>query len=175
MVDREPDIAANIVGRVESVEAHEGVSRVAIAYPVATTALDPAQLLNVVFGMTSLQSDASCVDIDLPQVLRTALRGPRFGIAGLREAAGVPRRPLTCTAVKPMGHDPKALADLMTTFAEAGIDVVKDDQGLADHSFCPFEARVRACLAAVRSVADRTGHETLYAPNLIGTPSRVLD
>jgi ribulose-bisphosphate carboxylase large chain len=125
--------------------------------------------------MTSLQADAMCVDVELPRSLRAALRGPRFGIAGLRETLGVAERPLTCTAVKPMGLDPKALANLMINFAQAGIDVVKDDQGLADHAFCPFEDRVRACLEAVRHVADRTGHETLYAPNLIGTPARVLE
>lgn len=175
VVLREPAIAEKVVGRVESVVAEEGASRVTIAYPAATTAGDPAQLLNVVFGMTSLRADAMCVDVELPQSLRAALRGPRFGIAGLREIAGVPRRPLTCTAVKPMGLDAKALADLMRTFAQAGIDVVKDDQGLADHAFCPFEDRVRACLDAVRDVADRTGHRTLYAPNLIGTPARVLE
>lgn len=175
VLDREPAIARDVVGRVESVEADGDGSRVVVAYPAATTAADPAQLLNVVFGMTSLQPDATCVDIELPHALLVALRGPRFGLEGLREAVGVPRRPLTCTAVKPMGHDPKALADLMRTFARAGIDVVKDDQGLADHAFCPFEARVRACLEAVRDVADETGHETLYAPNLIGTPARVLE
>ncbi|MGH0033102.1 MAG: RuBisCO large subunit C-terminal-like domain-containing protein, partial [Myxococcota bacterium] len=175
VVDREPGIAENVVGRVESVSGEEGGSRVRIGYPVATTAHDPAQLLNVVFGMTSLQADVRCVDIELPPSLRVALRGPRFGIAGLREAMGAADRPLTATAVKPMGHDPKALADLMTTFAQAGVDLVKDDQGLADHAFCPFEDRVRACLEAVRRVADTTGHETLYAPNLIGTPAKVLD
>ena len=31
----------------------------------------------------------------------------------------------------------------------AGIDVIKDDHGLADHDFCPFEARVE--LASARS------------------------
>jgi ribulose-bisphosphate carboxylase large chain len=176
VIDREPAIAERVVGRVESVEVDgEGAHRLTIAYPVAATAHDPAQLLNVAFGMTSLQPDAACVDIVLPQSLRTALRGPRFGIEGLRKLTGVEGRALTCTAVKPMGHDPKALAGLMSTFAQAGIDVVKDDQGLADHAFCPFEERVRACLDAAREVAERTGHHTLYAPNLIGTPARVVE
>jgi ribulose-bisphosphate carboxylase large chain len=172
---REPFIAREIVGRVESVVASGASACLAtIAYPVATTALDPAQLLGVLFGNTSLHADVSCVDFDPPPSLCKALRGPRVGVAGLRDLTGVRDRALTCTAVKPLGHSPAALAGLMRTFARAGIDVVKDDQGLADHDFCPFEARVEACLDAVEDVARETGHRALYAPNLIGTPERVF-
>jgi ribulose-bisphosphate carboxylase large chain len=174
---RDPALCERIVGRVEAVspdaEAPGGGpdgARVTIAYPVDTTACDPAQLLNVVFGMTSLQPDAVCAAIDPPASLCRALGGPRFGIEGLRKAAGVHERALTCTAVKPLGLSPQALAARLRIFARAGLDVVKDDQGLADHAFCPFEARVRACLAAADEVAQQTGRLTLYAPNLIGAP-----
>jgi ribulose-bisphosphate carboxylase large chain len=74
-----------------------------------------------------------------------------------------------------MGHGPETLAALMRTCARAGIDVVKDDQSLANHVFCPFEARVAACLDAVNEVADETGQRTLYAPNLIGAPEAVFE
>jgi len=172
---REPFIAREIVGRVESVEpAPDGGTHAVIAYPVATTAFDPAQLLGVLFGNTSLHADVQCVDFDPPASLCEALEGPRAGVAGLRDLTGVRGRALTCTAVKPLGHSPQALADLLRTFARAGIDVVKDDQGLANHEFCPFEARVEACLAAAEQVADETGHRVLYVPNLIGTPERVF-
>jgi ribulose-bisphosphate carboxylase large chain len=172
---REPFVAREIVGRVESVEAvPDGSRRATIAYPVATTAFDPAQLLGVLFGNSSLHADLQCVDFDPPPSLCDALRGPRAGVAGLRELTGVRTRALTCTAVKPMGRSPAELADLLRAFARAGIDVIKDDQGLADHEFCPFEARVEACLAAAEQVADETGHRALYVPNLIGTPERVF-
>ncbi|MDH3519015.1 MAG: RuBisCO large subunit C-terminal-like domain-containing protein, partial [Myxococcales bacterium] len=102
-----------------------------------------------------------------------ALQGPRFGLEGLRKLLGVHERALTCTAVKPLGQSPQALAQLLKSFARAGIDVIKDDQGLADHPFCPFEARVRACLDAARQVADETGHHAVYVPHLSGTPDAV--
>jgi ribulose-bisphosphate carboxylase large chain len=173
---RDPFIAESIVGRVEAVEPEgQGGSRVIIGYEPDTTAHDPAQLLNVVFGMTSLQPDAVCSAIELPPSLRQALGGPRFGSAGLRALVGAPKRPLTASAVKPMGQSPESLAALLCDFARAGIDLVKDDQGLADHPFCPFEARVRACLRAADEIADETGHHVLYVPNLIGTPTRVFE
>ena len=69
--------------------------------------------------------------------------------------------------------DPAELAQLAHTFAAAGIDVIKDDHGLANHDFCPFEERVTACLAAVARAADETGRRALYVPNLIGTPDTI--
>jgi ribulose-bisphosphate carboxylase large chain len=172
---REPFIAREIVGRVESVEpAPDGGHRAVIAYPAATTAYDPAQLLGVLFGNTSLHADVQCVDFDPPPSLCEALSGPRVGVSGLRELTGVRDRALTCTAVKPMGRSPEQLADLLREFARAGIDVIKDDQGLADHEFCRFEPRVEVCLAAAEQVADETGRRALYVPNLIGTPERVF-
>lgn len=166
---REPVVADRILGRVESVEPQsEGVHRVTIAHPLVTTAHDPAQLLNVLFGNSSLQPDVVLADVDLPDAAFDWLPGPRAGIAGLRVVTGVEGRPLLATALKPMGLDAKQLARLCRTFASAGLDVVKDDHGLADHPFCPFEARVEACLRATE------GSRTLYVPNLIGTPERVL-
>jgi ribulose-bisphosphate carboxylase large chain len=174
---RDAFVRDHVVGRVEAVGAdpdQHGRSRITIAYPLETTALDPAQLLNVVFGMSSLQADVECVGLVPPPSLCAALGGPRFGIEGLRKQTGVAERALTCTAVKPMGLAPDALARMLGLFARAGLDVVKDDQGLADHAFCPFEARVRACLAEVERAAQETGRRTLYAPNLIGAPETLL-
>ena len=175
-VVRDAFFEKEVMGAVESLApAPESGFTATIAYPVATTALEPAQLLNVVFGNSSLHDDVRCLDVELPAAVAEALGGPRFGVKGLREVLGAPERPLTCTAVKPMGLASEALAALCSDFARAGIDVIKDDHGLADQSFSRFEERVPACLAAARAAADETGHHAVYAPNLIGSPERVLE
>jgi ribulose-bisphosphate carboxylase large chain len=175
-VVRDAVVEREALGRVERLEEDpEGGFRATLAYPVGATGLDPAQCLNVVFGNSSLHEDVRCLDVEPGPELAAALGGPRHGIAGLRKATGVFDRPLTCTAVKPMGLGAAALAGLAATFATAGIDVVKDDHGLADQGWSPFRERVRACLAAVARAADESGHDTVYAPNLIGTPGRVRD
>jgi ribulose-bisphosphate carboxylase large chain len=175
-VVRDPVVEREALGRVERLEEDpEGGFRATLAYPVATTGLDPAQFLNVVFGNSSLHEDVRCLDVEPGPRLLAALGGPRFGIEGLRKTTGVWGRPLTCTALKPMGLSTPALAELAATFARAGIDVVKDDHGLADQAWSPFRERVCACLAAVARVADATGHRSVYVPNLIGTPERVRD
>jgi ribulose-bisphosphate carboxylase large chain len=162
------NVAERIIGRVEEIHADaEGRYRVTVSHPTVTSASDPAQLLNVLFGNSSLQPDVVLADVDLPESAFDWLPGPRAGIPGLRALTGVARRPLLAAALKPMGLGPEQLARLCRTFAQAGIDLVKDDHGLADHSFCPFEARVTACLRAIE------GTDTLYVPNLVGTPDRI--
>ena len=171
---RDPWVAAHILGEVESIDpAGDGTHRVTIAQPLVTAGRDPAQLLNVLYGNSSLQPDVVLADVDLPLSAFDWLPGPRVGMAGLRALSGVAGRPLLATALKPMGLRPAQLAALCATFARAGIDLVKDDHGLADHPFCPFEARVEACLRATEDAARDTGRLALYVPNLIGSPERV--
>lgn len=171
---RDPWVAAHMLGRVERIEpVGDGTHRVTIAQPLATAAGDPAQLLNVLYGNSSLQPDVILADVDLPAAAFDWLPGPRVGTAGLRALAGVTGRPLLATALKPMGLRPAQLAAICATVARAGLDLVKDDHGLADHPFCPFEARVEACLRAVDDAARETGRRALYVPNLIGSPDRV--
>jgi ribulose-bisphosphate carboxylase large chain len=171
---RDRFLREEVVGQVESVAPEPNGGWLAtIAYSAAVTAGEPAQLVNVIFGNSSLHADIECVDVDVPESLRRALRGPRHGIEGLRKLVGVWDRPLTCTAVKPMGLSTGALAELAYTFACAGIDVIKDDHGLAAQSFNSFEERVSRCLEAVERAARETGRRALYVPNLIGTPEAI--
>jgi ribulose-bisphosphate carboxylase large chain len=172
---RDPWVAAHMIGCVEEIRAAGGdLHRVTITQPLATVGGDPAQLLNVLFGNSSLQPDVMLADVDLPDAAFDWLPGPRAGVAGLRALAGVTGRPLLAAPLKPMGLRPAQLAALADGFVRAGIDVVKDDHGLADHPFCPFETRVEACLRAVEDAARETGRRALYVPNLIGTPERVM-
>ncbi|MGD9941833.1 MAG: RuBisCO large subunit C-terminal-like domain-containing protein [Burkholderiaceae bacterium] len=98
-----------------------------------------------------------------------------------RRAETSSQRSLTCTALKPQGLPADALARLAYVFARAGIDVIKDDHGLADQRAAPFAERVAAVQRAVdranREKADSdsplAGHRSLYAPSLSGGPARL--
>ena len=172
---RDPVVEGEVLGRVEEVRTLPGGGALAtVAFPVETTGFEPSQLLNVLFGNSSLERDVELVDVLLPPSLLSALGGPRFGVEGIRKVLEAYGRPLTCTALKPMGLGPDALARICFRFARAGVDVIKDDHGLADQPFCPFEPRVHACQAAVAQVGRETGHHAVYAPNLSGPPERVL-
>jgi ribulose-bisphosphate carboxylase large chain len=171
---RTAHVRERYVGRVLSAEpAENGEFLVRLAQPADAAAGDPAQLLNVLFGNCSLQPDVELEDVTVPPALVRALGGPRFGSAGLRRLTGVRGRALTAAALKPIGLSVAETAALCRTLALAGLDVVKDDHGLADRSHCPFVDRVRVCLAAVSEAAETTGRRTLYVPNLIGSPATV--
>jgi ribulose-bisphosphate carboxylase large chain len=176
---RDPFVLENIVGRLVSVRPiDETRNEVLIDFPILATADDPAQFLNVLFGNSSIQEHVQLLDFELPADWpgrRAALPGPKFGIAGIRQLAGVPDRALTSTALKPIGLSVARLAELCGLFARSGIDIIKDDHGLANHPFHPFRERVRACQKAVADSNRASGRRAIYAPNLIGTPSVVLE
>ncbi len=176
---RDKFVLENIVGRLVSVEAVDAPKhRVIIDFPIIATADDPAQFLNVLFGNSSIQEHVMLADFELPTDWpgrRNALPGPQFGTAGLRKIVGVPERALTSTALKPIGLSNERIAQLCGLFAQAGVDIIKDDHGLANHSFHPFKERVRACQKAVREANRASGRQSIYAPNIIGTPSVVLE
>lgn len=144
-----------------------------LSLPFVTASVDPAQFLNVLFGNSSLHADVLLEDFTPPSTVTKLLPGPRFGIPGLRERIGVAERPLTCSALKPVGVSLDDLAKICRGLAEGGIDLIKDDHYLADHPFAPFEERVRICQDVVEDVAARTGHHAVYVPNLSGTPDDV--
>ncbi len=170
----DPRVLDEIVGRVAGItRIGERTHRVEIHLATATTGGEPAQLMNMLFGNASLWDDVTFIDVELPPHLLARFAGPRHGIAGIRELLGEPERPLTATATKPQGLPIPELVRLCRTFALAGVDVIKDDHGIADQSYSPFSERVGACQAAVAAAVEETGKPALYAPNLVGTP-RVL-
>lgn len=183
---RDARVRAEVVGEVQAVEPTPGERDrfdVVLSLAAETAGDEPGQLMNVLFGNCSLQPDVELVDLELPEAMLARLPGPRFGIAGWRAAVGADgtRRPLSCTALKPQGLPPSALADLAYAFARAGIDVIKDDHGIADQASAPFALRVpavqRAIARANREKADAggalAGHRSVYAPSLSGGPRRI--
>jgi ribulose-bisphosphate carboxylase large chain len=171
---RDQRIRDEVVARVaEITPAGDGWFRVDVRIAVETTCYEPAQLVNIVFGNCSLWDDVQLVDIDLPPALLGRFAGPRHGIAGIRALADAPHRALTSVAMKPQGLPTAELARMCRTFALAGIDIVKDDHGIADQTVSRFTERVPACQAAIADAVAATGRPSFYAPHLIGTP-RVL-
>ncbi len=172
---RYPFVRDEMMGEIVRLDADPAGGYLAeMALPIHTARVDAAQFMNVIWGNVSLHPNVTLRDVVLPETVRAQFTGPRFGIAGMRERIGVHGRPVTCSAIKPVGLSLDEVVGICRTFAEAGLDYIKDDHYLADHPFCPFEDRVRTCQDAVDEVAARTGHRAVYVPNLSGTPSTVF-
>ncbi len=161
-------VLKEVVATVESIRPHAGFFDVVLGIATATTGNEASQLVNMLFGNCSLQPEVELIDVEFPAGLEKAFPGPRFGIDGIRTLTGVEGRALTCTALKPQGSSVEYLAHLARTFALAGIDIIKDDHGIANQASHPFDARVPAVQKAIAEANRETGGNTIYAPTFSG-------
>lgn len=162
-------VADSVIGRVEAIsDLGNGQFEARIALAVETTGFEAGQLLNMLFGNTSIHEDVVLAGVELPVSLRTTFSGPRHGPKGLKSRVQASGRALTCSALKPLGLSSLALASLASRLARGGLDYLKDDHGLAEQEVAPFAERVPAVAAAVRAASGDTGHPTRYMPNLSG-------
>ena len=168
-------VLREVLATVAAIRPGDGAFEVDLALAPATTGHEASQLLNMLFGNCSLQPDVELVDVAFPDGYERSFPGPRFGIEGIRARAGAAGRPLTCTALKPQGSTIAHLAELARTFALAGVDVVKDDHGLANQAFSPFAERVPAVQRAIEAANRETGASTLYAPTFSGGPAALRE
>lgn len=165
----DPMVLADVVGQVEAIrEIGEDRFEVRIGLATATTGLEAGQLLNMLFGNSSIHDDMTLEDVSFPSEALSAFGGPRHGMMGLRARVGAKARAMTCSALKPQGFSPARLAELAGKLALGGLDFVKDDHGLADQVYSPFADRAHACAEAVRAASEKTGQPTRYLPSLSG-------
>jgi ribulose-bisphosphate carboxylase large chain len=140
------EVVARVIGirrrEGERADHDTGDFEVTLAIAAETTGCEAGQLLNMLFGNSSLHDDVALADLRVPTEFAQRFGGPAQGIGGIRAATGVAHGPLTCTALKPVGLPATDLAVLAGVFARSGIDVVKDDHGLADQASATFAERV---------------------------------
>ena len=162
-------LQARMLGRVERIAPSAGGAWVArIAFPLEATTTELTQVLNVAYGNVSLMDGVRLVRLTLAPAILESLPGPRFGIRGIRALAGALRRPLVSAAIKPIGSSSRGLARLAAAFARAGVDVVKDDHGLAGQRAAPFDDRTAVIAGAIAEANAATGGRTAYFPNVSG-------
>lgn len=169
-----PELLERMAGRVEQV-SHSGPRRaqVQLSYSLDAIGDDLPQCLNLLFGNISLKPGIRIVGLDWPAAQLRSLGGPGYGISGLRALTGVANRALLCTALKPMGLSAAELAVRCEAFARGGIDIIKDDHGLADQRCAPFGERLALCQAAVTRANAQTGGRSLYFPNVTASAARL--
>lgn len=168
-------VADEIVGQIEEVGAEgEGRFRAVISFSPESAGRELPQLLNVLFGNSSIQKGLKVLALDLGP-LADLYPGARFGVDGLRQLTGCVTGPLISPVLKPQGTPPEGLARLAEACARAGAQIVKEDHGLTDQPMHSFRARVEAIGDAVaRANAQKEG-QTLYFANLAGRTEDLME
>ncbi len=162
---------AGIVGVIEKITERPGTPAsydVDISYRTDIANDSIPNLLNVLFGNISIRRGIKIVDVRLTEEQLKAFGGPRFGIGRIRDDLKVHGRPLATTAIKPLGLPARELARLCGGYARGGLDVIKDDHGLIDQHFHPFEERVARIQEAINEANAKTGRVTHYYPMVAG-------
>ncbi len=174
LVSSDSSIRSDIFGRVERFRFISGeLFEADISFAVEVVGREITQLINIIFGNISIKRGIRVIDVKLPPLLLSTFKGPRFGVPGLRKLLGVRSRPVLSTALKPMGLPADELADMAYAFALGGIDIIKDDHGLADQPFSPFRERVEKCTQAIARANRKTGYKSIYVPNITALPDEM--
>jgi len=162
---------AGIVGKIESISPRQTSPNsydVVISYRTDITNNEIPNLLNVLFGNISIRRGIRITNTQFTDSQLKGFGGPRVGIDGIRKALGVNDRPLATTAIKPLGLPAKELAAMCGKYALGGLDLIKDDHGLIDQHFHPFNDRISRIQDALRASAQKTGRLTHYYPMVAG-------
>ncbi|MCB4756865.1 MAG: ribulose 1,5-bisphosphate carboxylase [Elusimicrobia bacterium] len=143
----------------------------AIAYPTVNIGGQIPEMLTVLYGNISMLSNLKLLDVYFPESFIKNFKGPKYGIEGVRKLLKVEGRPLLCAMFKPcVGALPKTLGKMFWELGLGGIDIIKDDELLADPEFCTLEARLEECLRVNEKLKKETGHSVLYTINISDRP-----
>ena len=152
--------------------------RVTIAHPHGNFGPSIPNLLSAVCGEGVFFSPGIPLirlqDIRFPDSYLAAFEGPRFGVAGLRERLQAFDRPIFFGVIKPnIGLAAAPFAELGYESWLGGLDIAKDDEMLADVSWCPLTERA-AALGEARCRAEReTGVPKIYLANITDEVDRL--
>ncbi len=147
-----------------------------IAYPWANFGAQFAMLLSTVIGNIASSGRVKLLDLEFPKAFMAQFKGPKFGVQGVRELLGVYDRPLLNNMIKPCtGLDAETTARLAYEAARGGVDIVKDDELIADAPHCRLVDRVKAVMAALRRADEEKGEKTLYTFNVTDRTDKLRD
>lgn len=174
-----PEVRERCIGRVVGVyeapayqiEVPQGVNErhfiIRIAYPWANFGAQFAMMLSTIIGNISSSGKVKLIDLQFPKKFLAEFKGPKFGVPGVRKLLGVYNRPLLNNMIKPCtGLDAATTAGLAYESARGGVDIIKDDELVADAPHCRLLDRVKAVMEAVKRADEEKGEKTLYAFNI---------
>lgn len=160
---------AKILGSpLDFADKNEGEVR--IAYPLENFGPGDGatQLLCMLMGgQMDIDNIHSCRlnDVQFPKEYLSEFKGPKFGMAEIKQRTGAVGRPLLGGIVKPKtGITIPQLEELVEELLMGGVDFIKEDEILGNPRSCPFYERVPKIVALVKKYEELQGRQIFYAP-----------
>ena len=174
VIELRPLMADEVIAG-EPVEGSTSLLRV--GFPTVNFGPQFPMLITTLLGNDPSTSIAArLVDIEVPSEFVAGFPGPRHGTVGWRRITGVAGRPIVINMIKPCtGYPPDVGARFVEESARGGVDLIKDDELLADPTFARVSDRATAYAATLDRVADETGHRARYVANVTTRPARLVD
>ncbi len=147
-----------------------------MAFPVINFGSQIPMMLTSVVGNISMAGQIKLLDISFPKKYVEGFHGPKFGIEGIRKLLNIPKRPILNNMIKPCtGYSAEVGQRLFYEAAVGGVDIVKDDELLADAVFNRIEDRVRLYMEAEKRAYEEKGEHTLYTVNVTDEIPKVFE
>ncbi|MFT7518019.1 MAG: 2,3-diketo-5-methylthiopentyl-1-phosphate enolase [Kiritimatiellia bacterium] len=169
---RERAFRNHLARLVDTGEDADGYPLARVFFPHFDLEGDLGSLLTLIFGKYSMAGPIKVVDIELPEDFGCR---PKVGLSGLRDMVGVHDRPFVMAIFKPaLGLSPTEHGEVLQRVGLAGLDLIKDDEIMADLPTAPMADRLEAGVQALDIIEAETGRRPLYAVNLTGGGSPVV-
>ncbi|MCX8012270.1 MAG: RuBisCO large subunit C-terminal-like domain-containing protein [Desulfobacterota bacterium] len=153
-------------------------ANIKIAFPVINFGSSLTNLWNGVGGelyRIGFINTAKILDIKFPESYLINLKGPLFGVQGIREKFKIKDRPILVRSTRPaVGLGIEEMAEINYRVLKGGFDGVKDDELTVDNSIAPFKKRVNKMVDIIKRVEDETGEKKFYLANIIDDPLKTL-
>lgn len=147
-----------------------------IAFPWKNFGASISMMLSSVVGNISSSGKVKLIDLEFPETFLSKFAGPKFGTQGIRDLLGVYDRPLLNNMIKPCtGLNPAETAKLAYEAARGGVDIIKDDELVADAPHCPLTERVKYVMEAIHKADEEKHEKTLYAFNITDTTAKLQE
>lgn len=150
-------------------------SRVTIAFPYINLDWETDGVSQLLCMLQGGQSDITevrqCVLEDL-HIDHLKPNLPAVGLSGLRQITGNYDRPLLGAIVKPKtGISKEVLLDMVKQLVDGGVDFIKEDEIMANPSFCTIKDRV----PYVMNYLNKIGSKVIYSVCINSDPLHIID
>jgi len=166
----------NVPGYEISIPSKNRTWIMQIAYPWINFGQCIPEMLSSVMGNISEQDNFKLIDLEFPKSFTNGFAGPQFGVQGVREVTQCFDTPPILAMIKPCNGIPIPVIERqMEELCRAGVNMVKDDELIADPPYAPFYERLKANLAVADRVYQETGHKTVFVPNITDRQDKILE